>query len=173
MRTQQEDKSAGLVRIALDGFLVCQGACAPRHFRGDSEARCPFCPTQQAGEDLIPAPAHVCSSFPSFTPLGHGEHLVHLPIMNYTGGRSRYISSLSIIQRIFFFFFFTMGQYKQRWHFSFPEAQGNFYCFTSSWGTLKNQSVQAAGPRGCLDAPKSFCSPLSWFPEEKSFSFVM
>ena len=108
MRTQQEDKSAGLVRIALDGFLVRQGACAPRHFRGDSEARCPFCPTQQAGEDLIPAPAHVCSSFPSFTPLGHGEHLVHLPIMNYTGGRSRYISSLSIIQRIFFFFFFFL-----------------------------------------------------------------
>lgn len=155
-RTQQEDKSAGLVCIALDGFLVPQGACAPRHFCGDSEARCPFCPTQQAGKDLIPAPAHVCSSFPSFTPLGHGEHLVHLPIMNYTGGRSRYISSL-----------------KQRWHFSFPEAQENFYCFTSSWGTLKNQSVQGAGPRGCLDAPKSFCSPLSWLPGEKSFSFVM
>ena len=114
----------------------------------------PLCLTQQAGEDLVPAAVHVWSSSPSFTPLGHGEHLVHLSTMNYIGRRSRYISPLSIIQRMcFFFFFFTMGQYKQRWHFSFPEAQGNFYCFTSSWGTLKNQTVQSAGPRGCLDAP--------------------
>ena len=67
--------------------------------------------------------------------------------------RSRYIPPLSITQWMCFFFFFTVGQYKQRWHFSFPEAQGNFYCFTSSCGTLKNQSVQSAGPRGCLDAP--------------------
>lgn len=48
----------------------------------------------------------VHSSFPSCTPLGRGEHPVHLLLMNYTEGRSRYISSLSIIQRMWFFFFF-------------------------------------------------------------------
>lgn len=32
MRTQQQNKSAGLICLALDGFLLPQGACAPRHF---------------------------------------------------------------------------------------------------------------------------------------------
>lgn len=98
------------VYLVLTGFPAqgAQGKSGLWH-RGDSEACCPFCSTPAVSKDPIPAPVHVFIP-PSPAAHHHWEHPAHLLLMNYTEGRSRYISSLSIIQRcILFFFFFCNG----------------------------------------------------------------
>lgn len=55
--------------------------------------------------------------------------------------------------------FFTMEWFKQRWHFSFPEAQGNFCGFTSSWGDCKELKCPVSRPRGYMDAPQVLLHP--------------